>query len=65
MKMDDGSKHTYSKYTASDLDDINEEHPTLDISYRLYLDPNGYVIGFKALEVTTTTICMCRMLTCP
>ena len=48
--MDDGSKHTYSKYTASDLDDINEEHPTLDISYRLYLDPNGYVIGFKALE---------------
>ena len=50
VKMDDGSKHTYSKYTASDLDDINEEHPTLDISYRLYLDPNGYVIGFKALE---------------
>ena len=39
VKMDDGSKHTYSKYTASDLDDINEEHPTLDISYRLYLDP--------------------------
>ena len=27
VKMDDGSKHTYSKYTASDLDDINEEHP--------------------------------------
>ena len=50
VKLDDGSKHTYSEWTAFDLDDINEEHPTLDISYRLYLDPNGYVIGFKALE---------------
>jgi hypothetical protein len=48
--MDDGSKYTYSAYTASDLDDLNTDHPTLDIEYRLYLDPNGYVIGFEAME---------------
>ena len=50
VKLDDGNKYTYSKYTASDLDDINEVHPTLDIAYRLYLDPNGYVIGFLAMD---------------
>ena len=49
-KLDDGNKYTYSKYTASDLDDINMEHPTLDVNYRLYLDPNGYVLGFLALD---------------
>ncbi len=26
------------------------KHPTLDIGYRLFLDPNGYVIGFLALD---------------
>ena len=49
-KLGDGNKYTYSKYTASDLDDINMEHPTLDVNYRLYLDPNGYVLGFLALD---------------
>ena len=50
LKMDDDAKYTYSKWTASDLDEINTIHPTLDIDYRLYLDPNGYVIGFIALD---------------
>ncbi len=50
VKLDDGSQHSYSAYTASDLDDMNDVHPTLDVEYRLYLDPNGYVIGFIALD---------------
>ena len=50
VEMDDSTDHDYSTWTASDLDDINEVHPTLDAQYRLYLDPNGFVIGFIALE---------------
>ena len=55
-KLDDGNKYTYSKYTASDLDDINMEHPTLDVNYRLYLDPNGYVLGFKLAGESETKV---------
>ena len=47
---DDDTKYEYSAWTASDLDDINEIHPTLDASYRLYLDANGFVLGFIATE---------------
>ena len=50
VKLDDGNEYSYSDYTASDLDNMNEKHPTLDVEYRLYLDPNGYVIGFAALD---------------
>ena len=50
VKLEDDTKHEYSAWTASDLDDINENHPTLDAQYRLYLDPNGFVIGFIAME---------------
>ena len=46
----DDTKYEYSTWTASDLDDINVVHPTLDAAYRLYLDPNGFVIGFIATE---------------
>ena len=50
VKLSDDTKYTYSKWTKGDLDEINTIHPTLDIDYRLYLDPNGYVIGFIALD---------------
>ena len=50
VKLDDGNKYNYSKYTEADVEDINTLHPTLDIAYRLYLDPNGYVLGFQALD---------------
>ena len=48
--MEDGEKYTYSANTASDLADLNEIHPTLDTEYALFLDSNGWVAGFKALE---------------
>ena len=48
--LDGENEYAYSDWTASDLDGVNDEHPTLDTQYRLYLDPNGYVIGFVALE---------------
>jgi hypothetical protein len=48
--LDSGTKYAYSEFTASDVDDVNTGHPTLDVEYRLFLDPNGFVIGFKALE---------------
>ena len=48
--LDGKDEYAYSDWTASDLDGVNDEHPTLDTQYRLYLDPNGYVIGFVALE---------------
>ncbi|WP_050623339.1 S-layer homology domain-containing protein [Clostridium phoceensis] len=50
VKLDDGNQYNYSKWTEGDVDGINEKHPTLDIGYRLFLDPNGYVIGFIALD---------------
>ena len=50
VKLDDGNQYNYSRWTEGDVDGINEKHPTLDIGYRLFLDPNGYVIGFIALD---------------
>lgn len=50
LVMEDKSKHTYSDNTAGDLEDNNAPHPTLDTQYRLYEDPNGYVVGFEPME---------------
>ena len=50
LVMEDKSKHTYSDNTAGDLEDNNAPHPTLDTQYRLYEDPNGYVLGFEPME---------------
>ena len=51
VKLDDDSKHTYSSLNVYDVDaNKDSEHPELDTEYALYLDSNGYVVGFKALE---------------
>ena len=53
IKLDDGSKHSYSAYNVYDLDDTTAKvHPTLNTEYNLYLDPNGYVLGFEEAEET-------------
>ena len=49
----DGDKYTYSAagHIVYDLDDANKlAHPTLDEEYILYMDPNGYVLGFEKTE---------------
>ena len=62
LKMD-SDKYVYSEDPAKepaqqrhmvyDLEDANVKvHPTLDEDYILYLDPNGYVLGFAPAEET-------------
>ena len=51
LKMDDGEQYDYAEsktHNVYDLENINvAEHPELNTEYTLYLDPNGYVLGFK------------------
>ena len=49
LKLDDGTKYPYSgaNHIVYDLDSNTDEHPELGEDYDLYLDPNGYVLGFK------------------
>ena len=49
LKLDDGTKYPYSGayHIVYDLDSNTDEHPELGEDYDLYLDPNGYVLGFK------------------
>ena len=62
LKMD-SDKYVYSEDPAKDpaqqrhmvydLSDVNVKvHPTLDEDYILYMDPNGYVLGFELAEET-------------
>jgi len=54
----DGEKYVYAEDDADaqdhmvyDLNSPNEKnHPTLNTEYMLYLDPNGYVLGFKCMK---------------
>ena len=56
IKLEDGSKHPYSgtNHIVYDLDGtLNEKvHPELTEDYILYLDPNGFVLGFEKAEDT-------------
>lgn len=36
-----------ANHIVYDLDSNTDEHPELGEDYDLYLDPNGYVLGFK------------------
>ena len=50
IELDD-TKYVYSEVSAKDLDNNDlDADPALETEYRLFLDPNGYVIGFSALE---------------
>ena len=57
LKMD-GDKYVYSdagaadqhKHMVYDVEKTEKQHPTLDDEYMLFLDPNGYVLGFKVTE---------------
>ena len=62
LKMD-SDKYVYTedpakepaqqKHMVYDLEELNVvKHPTLDEDYILYLDPNGYVLGFAPAEDT-------------
>ena len=54
LKMD-GDKYVYTTddHMVYNVEDLTEKkHPTLDDEYLLFLDPNGYVLGFKATEET-------------
>ena len=54
IKLEDGEKYNYSEsktHNVYDLDNlINAVHPTLNKEYILYLDPNGFVLGFELAE---------------
>ena len=56
IKLEDGSKHTYSgtNHIVYDLDGTlgDKVHPELAEDYILYLDPNGFVLGFAKAEET-------------
>ena len=43
----EGEKYTYSAWTVHDLDETEPCHPDLNEEYNLYLDPNGFVLGFE------------------
>ena len=57
LKMD-GEKYTYTdagkadhhKHMVYDVEELDGKHPELDDEYMLYMDPNGYVLGFKVTE---------------
>ena len=61
LKMD-SDKYVYTEdvkdpaqqaHMVYDLEELNKAaHPTLDEDYILYLDPNGYVLGFAPAEET-------------
>ena len=61
LKMD-SDKYVYTEdvkdpaqqsHMVYDLEELNVvKHPTLDKDYILYLDPNGYVLGFAPAEET-------------
>ena len=65
LELDDGEKYTYSegadaaqtqqKHMVYDLDGTlnSKVHPELKEEYVLYLDPNGYVLGFKVVDGET------------
>ena len=64
LKLDDGTKYPYSysvdrdsderDHMVYDLDSLGDRtHPTLGDDYTLYLDPNGYVLGFAKDEGET------------
>ena len=55
LKLDDGTKYPYSgaNHIVYDLDSNTDEHPELGEDYDLYLDPNGYVLGFAKDEGET------------
>ena len=54
IKLADGEKYNYSEsltHNAYDLDDAAKvQHPDLNKEYILYMDPNGFVLGFEPAE---------------
>ncbi len=52
LKFEDGTKYNYSANTSNDLDD-GDQYPDLKGEYMLYLDSNGFVIGFISTEDVT------------
>ena len=54
LKMD-GDKYVYADegHMVYNVEDLTEKkHPTLNDEYLLFMDPNGYVLGFKLTEET-------------
>ena len=43
----EGEKYEYSAWNVYDLEDTTDAHPDLNTEYNLYLDPNGFVLGFE------------------
>ena len=44
----DGEKYRYSGWNVYDVDDTDKNaHPALKEEYNLYLDPNGFILGFE------------------
>ena len=54
IKLADGEEYNYSEsktHNVYDLDNlITTVHPTLNKEYILYMDPNGFVLGFELAE---------------
>ncbi len=47
----DGTKYSYNVVNAFNVEEDNEtKDPSLNANYELYLDDNGYVVGYKAVE---------------
>ena len=49
LKMDDGEEYDYADkdHNVYDVELLDGKHPDLNTEYTLFLDPNGYVLGFK------------------
>ena len=51
----DGEKYIYSAWMAYDVADAAKNaHPDLSEDYKLYLDPNGYVLGYEKITAEAT-----------
>ena len=55
LKLDDGESYDYSEKLTHNVYDLDKspavaEHPELNEEYTLYMDPNGFVLGFKKGE---------------
>ena len=49
IELDD-EKYTYNVNSIFDVDANNTNDPELNTEYKLYLDANGFILGFEALE---------------
>ena len=52
MELDSSDKYDYSSYILGDLDNGNED-PELKEEYKLFLDSNGFVLGFLPTKDVT------------